>query len=801
MSDIPPPQLTPTPPAIPQQQQQQVQSPQPNLSTSFIPPPPPLPSMTNEYIPPPPQPPPPPSQAPGTPLATGITSEFTATPIGRRQRSASYVGTDIVQQQQFSQQQQSQEGASPATPSGSKTIPKPPPSAKFHPQHRVYKTLYFTGSRGASPDVSQQQQQQFGSSAPRYPALQVRRMSTDIPPPSQQGGMSALSVGSSYTASPGVSSQSHTPSTGTSGSCASPAIMDIPPPPANSELDSDEAKRDEFGNVRTTRLRRPSVSAVAPGDMNYIPPPPAPPPPPPAGFQMRGGEQMSPLTAYASQAPTLSAAILAATNPVAMSPGMQQQQQQSRGRNYSAMDEMGGKWSGYDEEYAKQREHIKKELQIPEGPEFTMGEVRREVRKVRDVVEVQEMSYASRNVYAEYTRNFTVCRPGDSAKHGVAMNTFGALSAVKKYEPPPSISFAPFRIRDPAGNAGNDSTTVLRTPRRATIPDGNSANSAAGAAAAVVTGVMVPGDQLSEERVTEMIREYTQPKVRLEVIMRGSSYTQSSYDPLFFSIALYDTVQRTRVSEDFCFQLNDRQTVQSLGLGSLIGSERPITRAAFGVNGASSSLYFVVKAFRIFHGEIEKDQAAILKSKTDPATHREDLKKVAAAYTQVGALPLQPYYWAAAPVYTATGHSRTSVDYGSSPNLSLNSPSPAVPSNSSTPSIPFHLLSPFSTPSSSSPALQAASGSGSGGGGGAAQGGNLQLVTSHRLESFMMVKSALTDSVIFEHLCGEKSRRNKGACGVTLSFDVVESKSTDETTTRISESQIPIIPFDPSKEV
>lgn len=460
------------------------------------------------------------------------------------------------------------------------------------------------------------------------------------------------------------------------------------------------------------------------------------------------------------------------------------------------MDEMEGQWSGYDEEYAKQREHIKKELQIPEGPEFTMGEVRRVMRKVRDVVEVQEMSYASRNVYAEYTRNLTICRPGDSAKYGVAMNTFGALSAVKKYEPPPSISFAPFRIRDSAGNAGSDSTTILRTPRRATISEGNSATSA------VVTGVMVPGEQLSEERVTEMIREYTQPKVRLEVIMRSSSYTQFSYDPLFFSIALYDTVQRARVSEDFCFQLNDRQTVQSLGLGSLIGSERPITRAAFGVNGASSSLYFVVKAFRIFHGDIEKDQAAILKSKTDPASHREDLKKVAAAYTQVGALPLQPYYWAAAPVYTATGHGRASLDYGSSPNLSLNSPSPAVPSNSSTPSIPFHLLSSFSTPSSS-PALQAASGSGSGSGsgGGGAQGGNLQLVTNHRLESFMMVKGALTDSVIFEHLCGEKSRRNKGACGVTLTFDVVESKSTDETTTRISESQIPIIPFDPSKEV
>ena len=816
MSYIPPP---PLPPSLPPQEI----PPPPVAHPGYIPPPPPPATATAAAVPtptpnslltpspppPPPSdyiPPPPPSQQPQPhPPPPGPSAGITTTQFRRRQRSASSAGMDGKPPGRFTKAQitGTLTALAPLAPTTTTTTTTTTQQTQAQQQHavpRVYRTLYFSGS----PDIAQA----VGTfhTPHRFPStsLQPRRLSTDIPPPPPPPA--------------GAAPQQGTPTS------ASPTSLYIPPPPpppaeaptvtAAADAEAERARRDELIHTQVSktngagRRNRTSVNATynggyGYGDDSYIPPPPIP---------------LTPGNTTATTTTTGTAAGAAA-----------------RTRTYSVTrEEAEGAWNGYEAEYAEQRGRIKQELLFPTGVEFSMVTVERQVRQVRDVVEAQGMSYAAASTYAEYTRSLTVCRHGESARHGVALNTFGEFPGLRKYEPPPSESFSPLRL--PPGTT--DAATInaaARFPRRHTHtglernvsppPPPATPTSTTTTTTPLVTvtpqqqqqqqQVSSLQDTLTSESVAGMVREYLYPKVRLEINVREATYTQQEYDPLFFTVALYDTTVRARVSEDCCFQLNDRQTLQSLGLDTLIPPVKHINRAAFAVGGASANLYFVVKAFRIFHGDIDKDQAAILKAKTDPAQHREDLRKIAASYAQVGTLPLQPYYWAATPAYAPA--SRVNAD-SSSPGstaaaAAANSASSSSSSSSSSPGPTFSSLSFTSsannnnnsfgtvpslplgsiTSASQSPSL-AAGGSGSGGGG-----SRLQLIQTQRLESFMPIKGALTDDAIFDYLSNDRNKRIKGACGVTFTFDVTDVPN--PLFTRISESQIPLVPFDNSREV
>ena len=366
----------------------------------------------------------------------------------------------------------------------------------------------------------------------------------------------------------------------------------------------------------------------------------------------------------------------------------------------------------------------RKEFMFPEGPDTTGRLVRRPVRMTRPaVVSSVEMPGVVTAALTEYMRDFYVYEHAD-ARYGVLMNTFGELSNVKKYEPA-CEAFAPLRVHGLYQDQGLGTTVQSAGGMRRRL-----SSSDFGADSGIGSGNTSSGaGAVTTESVAARISPYIYAKVRLDMKLREVSYAHRDFEPLFLSVAVYNRMFKRKVSEDCWLQMNDPGVLNAVGLNALTQYDaRQITRAVFATNGASSMLFFVIKAYRIFHGDIDKDQAAMTKARADAAQYRAELAAITAACA--GAPPLQPYYWAAAPVYGE---------------------------------------------------------------------GKEGLIHTHRVDTFLPLKGALTDDMIFEYLEGFGSAKKVRNPTLVVSFDVEEDDAAFAS--RITPLQIPLIPFDAKREV
>lgn len=374
---------------------------------------------------------------------------------------------------------------------------------------------------------------------------------------------------------------------------------------------------------------------------------------------------------------------------------------------------------------------IRQELVFPEEQDAKMVVVKRPVRTTIPVgVSSLGMQSAAVAAMSEYTRDFTVY-DHPNARYGVQMNTFGELSSMRKYEPT-CEPFAPLRTRagvvvtEQSGGSGGSSSIGLR--RNPSIGDFSDSPAAVAAATAMVAG---SGGRavITTESVAASMAPYIYSKVRLNMRMKEIYYSHKEFEPLFVCVSIYDMMFMSKVSEDCWIQMNDPKLLQAVGLGALTGADsKQLHRAVFAVSGASTSLFFVVKVYRIFHGDIDKDQAAMTKAKADVNQFRTELCNITGTFG--GVPPLQPYYWAAVPIY---GEGREGV------------------------------------------------------------------IGTHRVETFMPVKDAVTDAVIFEYIQGFRTMKKTKNPALTVVFEVEENDA--PTTSKISPFQIPLVPFDFKKEV
>ncbi|ELR23197.1 uncharacterized protein ACA1_067810 [Acanthamoeba castellanii str. Neff] len=137
-------------------------------------------------------------------------------------------------------------------------------------------------------------------------------------------------------------------------------------------------------------------------------------------------------------------------------------------------------------------------------------------------------------------------------------------------------------------------------------------------------------------------------------------------EPLFCTAALYDTATRTRISESFHFDYNG-QLELGVPLSAQNDIETQARKAVFKIYHPTPAIYLVIRIEKMFCGnDLDKEIGYYLKAKYAKAKDAGKLKEEIEQFVKHNKsafkhkpYPVQPFAWAAAPVFTESYTLRT----------------------------------------------------------------------------------------------------------------------------------------------
>eukprot|EP01133_Synstelium_polycarpum_P005247 gene5247-6071_t len=180
-------------------------------------------------------------------------------------------------------------------------------------------------------------------------------------------------------------------------------------------------------------------------------------------------------------------------------------------------------------------------------------------------------------------------------------------------------------------------------------------------------------------------------------------------EPLFCSLYIVDIDKRERISECFNFHLNTKQLVDSLKMDEqLLNGWSNQRQCIFSLNKYHPNMYFILRVYHIFRGDIERDIKPYIKNKSSAiGTFKSEVADKCTSWgTGDHAQILQPFFWTAYPVF----HSRpTLASASSSLNLLQFQQQQQQQQAANSPTLASNTLSPPNSPQqphpSSSPSL------------------------------------------------------------------------------------------------
>ncbi|KYR00713.1 DOCK family protein [Tieghemostelium lacteum] len=201
---------------------------------------------------------------------------------------------------------------------------------------------------------------------------------------------------------------------------------------------------------------------------------------------------------------------------------------------------------------------------------------------------------------------------------------------------------------------------------------------------------------------SDILKEFIPERFGLELLCEVKELKFSmEVEPFFCSLYIIDLESKERITECFNFHLNTKQIIDSLKMNdNLLGIVGNQKQCIFSLNKYHPNMYFLLRIYHIFRGDIEKDIKPYFKvgNKQSIFTQfkSEITEKCIGEQNQI----LQPFVWGVYPVF----HRPTLMSTGSSMNLVPNNLSTALANSTigTSTSLPSSTnSSPTSTPSNS----------------------------------------------------------------------------------------------------
>ncbi|KAL6049946.1 RasGEF domain-containing protein [Balamuthia mandrillaris] len=134
------------------------------------------------------------------------------------------------------------------------------------------------------------------------------------------------------------------------------------------------------------------------------------------------------------------------------------------------------------------------------------------------------------------------------------------------------------------------------------------------------------------------------------------------YEPLFCSLSLYDVSTKEKISETFHWDFHQDSERNALAMAAgftTLDKETMATKAMFTVYNPSPAVHLILRIEKLLLGDLDKDLSFYLKPK---ACKVKDLQRLASEVSHLisnsklegKGLPLQPFAWAAIPLFTDT---------------------------------------------------------------------------------------------------------------------------------------------------
>ncbi|GAM28663.1 hypothetical protein SAMD00019534_118390 [Acytostelium subglobosum LB1] len=383
-------------------------------------------------------------------------------------------------------------------------------------------------------------------------------------------------------------------------------------------------------------------------------------------------------------------------------------------------------WSDFEAEYEKECQTLPEGLRFPNGevlvrriekcPRYifppTVGLVMGGLEQhVKDIIHHFYKDYLIVQNKSELARS----QSGRRSSAGLASKS-AMFSLANNNNTSPTMSSSPSEHSNPLksqlfsrtkisasinGGGGKGNVNISTTPGRRTIIEtsGDDLISFMAPPSITTTATQDPLKQLIPERYgLELLCEVKELKFLHDI------------EPLFCTLYIVDLDKRERISENFNFHLNSKQMLDSLKINSdtILGGWACQRQALFSLNKYHPNMYFILRVYHIFRGDIEKDIKPYIKDykkQNKPNVITQFKAEIVEKCSGWGASPdhhdLQPLAWGAYPVFHRPTLTTTTQASASTANLlqylQQQQPLPQSPSQAqSTPATP---LSPPQSPS------------------------------------------------------------------------------------------------------
>ncbi|KAF2072984.1 hypothetical protein CYY_005696 [Polysphondylium violaceum] len=195
----------------------------------------------------------------------------------------------------------------------------------------------------------------------------------------------------------------------------------------------------------------------------------------------------------------------------------------------------------------------------------------------------------------------------------------------------------------------------------------------------------------SHQHYTDPLKELIPERNGLELLCEMKELKFSmDIEPFFCSLYIVDLDKKERITESFNFHLNPKSLMDSLKMSDdLFNGWANQKKCKFNLNQYHPNIYFILRVYHVFRGDIEKDIKPYFKDLKKKTNDKQSIlsqfkSEVNDKCTNWGSGEqnqiLQPFVWAAYPVF----HRPTLVSNPSSINLNSNfSPNSSNSSNSS----------------------------------------------------------------------------------------------------------------------